>query len=96
MNSMIIAAAGQGERFGAPQNKLLENIGGKPLIWYTLHHVMQSLLLDEVILVTSPEERRFFQQIAEDVGGTIDIRYADGGLSWNAGSVSRFGSGADS
>ena len=81
MNSMIIAAAGQGERFGAPQNKLLENIGGKPLIWYTLHHVMQSLLLDEVILVTSPEERRFFQQIAEDVGGTIAIRYADGGAT---------------
>ncbi len=81
MNSIIIAAAGRGERFGAGQNKLLADFGGRPLIFYTLSHVMESRLAGEVILVTAPEERALFASAAEEAGKgrSIPVRYADGG-----------------
>ncbi len=81
MNSMIIAAAGRGERFGASGNKLLETIGGRPLIWHTLYHVMQSLFLDEIILVTDPAERPAFEAVCRDLHGKIPVRFAGGGAT---------------
>lgn len=79
MNSMIIAAAGRGTRFGAPQNKLLEKVHGKPLIWYTLRNVMQSLFLDEIILVTAKGEEAAFRDILEDLPERIPVKFAAGG-----------------
>lgn len=81
MNSMIIVAAGRGIRFGAGKNKLLESIGGLPLIGYTLRGVKESRLLDELILVTEPEERSTFRQIIADADIAIPVRFADGGLT---------------
>ncbi len=79
MNSLILAAAGEGRRFGAAGNKLLAEVRGRPIIEMTLHHVMQSSFLDEVILVTTPEERAAFSDIVRRVGGRIPVRFADGG-----------------
>ncbi len=79
MNSLILAAAGEGRRFGAAGNKLLAEVRGRPIIELTLHHVMQSSFLDEVILVTTPEERAAFSDIVRRVGGRIPVRFADGG-----------------
>ncbi len=79
MNSLILVAAGEGRRFGAAGNKLLAEVGGRPLIEMTLHHVMQSSFLDEVILVTTPEERDMFSDIVHRVAGGIPVHFADGG-----------------
>ncbi len=79
MNSLILVAAGEGRRFGAAGNKLLAEVGGRPLIEMTLHHVMQSSFLDEVILVTTPEERDIFSDIVHRVAGGIPVHFADGG-----------------
>lgn len=79
MNSVIIAAAGRGERFGAGINKLLVPAGGKPLIWHTLRHVLQSVLLDEIILVVRPEEEEAFRRIAASLSPAVPVRYAAGG-----------------
>ncbi len=79
MNSLILVAAGEGRRFGATGNKLLAEVGGRPLIEMTLHHVMQSSFLDEVILVTAPEEREIFSVIVRRVAGSIPVHFADGG-----------------
>ncbi len=79
MNSLILVAAGEGRRFGAAGNKLLAEVGGRPLIEMTLHHVMQSSFLDEVILVTTPEERDVFSDIVHRVAGGIPVHFADGG-----------------
>lgn len=81
MNSLIIAAAGCGTRFCAGRNKLLEPAAGRPLIWHTLYHVMQSLFLDEIILVTRPDERVEFARSVQSVKGRIPVRYADGGTT---------------
>lgn len=79
MNSMIIAAAGRGKRFGAPQNKLLEKVHGKPIIWYTLRNVMQSLFLDEIILVVAAGEEAVFREIIGTLPKKISVRFAAGG-----------------
>ena len=79
MNSLIVVAAGRGRRFGASENKVLSLVGARPLIETTLHHVMQSSLLDEIILVTPPEERRIFAEIVTKIGGAIPVKYANGG-----------------
>lgn len=79
MNSIIIACAGRGERFGAGRNKLLVPVSGKPLIWHTLHHVLQSLFLDEIILVVRGEERKEFEEIVFSIPHRIPIRFAEGG-----------------
>ena len=58
MNSLIFLAAGEGRRVGAGKNKMLISVKGKPLVWYSLKHVLQSTELDEIILVTQEKERR--------------------------------------
>lgn len=79
MKSLIIVCAGRGERFGAAGNKLLDPMGGHPLIWYTLQNVMQSLFLDEVILVVQPEEQSAFQKVLDEIPHTISVKFARGG-----------------
>jgi 2-C-methyl-D-erythritol 4-phosphate cytidylyltransferase/2-C-methyl-D-erythritol 2,4-cyclodiphosphate synthase len=89
MNSMIIAAAGQGHRMGAGKNKLLLKTGGRPLIWYTLHNMMKSRLLDEIILVIRQEERDVFEKLLHSPGlETLPVRLVTGGAArsdsvWN-------------
>lgn len=90
MNSIVIAAAGSGERFGAGKNKLLADFGGEPLIFYTLSHVMESRLAGEIILVTAPEERGIFEEIACRAGhpGSCPVRWAPGGATRLASAAS--------
>ena len=47
MNSLIFLAAGEGRRVGAGKNKMLISVKGKPLVWYSLKHVLQSTELDD-------------------------------------------------
>lgn len=89
MNSMIIAAAGQGQRMGAGRNKLLLETGGRPLIWYTLHNMMKSRLLDEILLVVREKEKDIFEEIIHSfASASLPVRLAAGGASradsvWN-------------
>ncbi len=79
MNSLIIVCAGRGKRFGAEKNKLLTKVGTRPLIWLTLHHAMQSLFLDEIILVVRPEEKADFEAVLATINVTKPVRFAWGG-----------------
>ena len=63
MNSLIFLAAGEGRRVGAGKNKMLLSVNGKPLVWYSLKHVLQSRALDEIILVTQEKERPEFETV---------------------------------
>lgn len=81
MNSLIIVCAGRGTRFGTPQNKLLTDVGGRPLIWLTLHHALQSLFLDEIILVIRKEELPAFQKVLDTLPKSRPIRFVWGGAT---------------
>lgn len=81
MNSLILVAAGSGTRMGELVNKLLLKVNNRPLIWYTLKHIFESNVLDELILVTKKEERLEFINIVNSLPHRVEVKYADGGGS---------------
>lgn len=81
MNSLILVAAGQGSRMGAPVNKLLLKHRGLPLISYTLRHVFQSRFLEELIIVARVEEQPLFADILKRIEHHIPVRFAPGGAT---------------
>ena len=81
MNSLILVAAGQGSRMGAPVNKLLLKHRGHSLISYTLRHVFQSRFLEELIIVARVEEQPIFADILKGIEHHIPVRFAPGGAT---------------
>lgn len=65
----IIVAAGQGRRMGTQVQKQFLEIGGKPVLYYSLACFQKSAVIDEIILVTSPERIRFCQEEIVDFYG---------------------------
>ena len=85
MNSLILVAAGQGSRMGAPVNKLLLKHRGHSLISYTLRHVFQSRFLEELIIVARVEEQPIFADILKGIEHHIPVRFAPGGAAHPVG-----------
>lgn len=52
----IVLAAGRGSRMGSGVAKQYMLLRGRPLIWYTLHAVEESSVIDDCILVTGAED----------------------------------------
>lgn len=63
MNTAIIVAAGSGTRFGGDTPKQFLEIGGKPLLIYTLEKFQNCADIDEIVLVLSANEVIKFQKI---------------------------------
>lgn len=61
MISVIITAAGNSTRFG--ENKLLLDIGGKPLIVRTVELFSKCNQIDEIIVVTRTQDIVFYQEL---------------------------------
>lgn len=79
MNSLILAAAGCGNRMKAGTNKLLLQFHGHPLIYYTLSNIFKSKTLSELIIVAKPEEYAVLEEIVSSVPHEIPVRFAPGG-----------------
>ena len=58
----VVLAAGSGRRMHAATAKQFMELGGKPLIWYSLHAVEKSEIIDDCILVTGEEDIPFVRQ----------------------------------
>ncbi len=65
MNTAIIVAAGNSQRFGAPQSKQFIPILGKPLILHTLERFAGCKSVDRIVLVLSMEGRIAFDRFTE-------------------------------
>lgn len=65
MNTVIIAAAGSGKRFGAEKPKQFLEIAGKPVLIHTLEKFERCADIDEIILVLPAAEIEDFKR---DVG----------------------------
>ncbi len=79
MNSLILVAAGQGSRMGAPVNKLLMEHQGRPLVSYTLKNVFASRELSELIIVARQDEQAIFKHIVRSIAHHIPVKWAVGG-----------------
>jgi 2-C-methyl-D-erythritol 4-phosphate cytidylyltransferase len=55
-NYAIIVAAGKGKRMGSTISKQFLEIKGKPVLYYTLNVFSKCSLIDNIILVLSPED----------------------------------------
>ena len=58
----VVLAAGSGRRMHADTAKQFMELGGKPLIWYSLHAVEKSEIIDDCILVTGETDIPFVRQ----------------------------------
>ena len=75
----VVLAAGNGKRMGGQIPKQFMLLGEKPVLWYSLHTMEQSAIIDDVILVTGPDaidyvreqivERYHFQKVRAVVPG---------------------------
>lgn len=79
MNSLILVCGGSGTRMKKPVNKLLLEVHGHPLVWYTLRNILTSHATDELILVCKNDEREAFETMADSFGSPLRIRMAPGG-----------------
>ena len=50
----VVVAAGTGIRFGAPVGKFLVSLAGKPLLFYALRTLEESLRIEEIVVVVPP------------------------------------------
>jgi 2-C-methyl-D-erythritol 4-phosphate cytidylyltransferase len=64
----ILAAAGQGERFG--RRKQLVDLGGKPLAAWSLEIFARSQEVTHVVIACEPDERTQFQTLARTLLGS--------------------------
>ena len=58
----ILLAAGSGKRMQSDVAKQFILLNGKPLIWYALHTIEESTIIDDCILVTGAEDISYVQQ----------------------------------
>ena len=54
-NPAIVLAAGQGKRMHSKIQKQFLEIGGKPVLYYSLRCFQDSPLIDDIILVTGED-----------------------------------------
>lgn len=68
MNIAIILASGVGKRMGANRNKVFLELGGKPLIFYTIENFERSDAIDHIVLVVRDDEIEEMQLIVDQYG----------------------------
>ena len=80
MNTAIIAAAGSGQRFNSDIPKQFIEIGGKPILLHSIERFATCELVDEIIVVISPDQIERFST-RSDVSAIRNIRYVAGAAS---------------
>lgn len=65
MNVAVILASGMGKRMGAEKNKVLLELGGKPLIFYAIDNFEKCDDIDHIILVVKEMEIAEMQLIVD-------------------------------
>ncbi|MFA5311302.1 MAG: 2-C-methyl-D-erythritol 4-phosphate cytidylyltransferase [Candidatus Omnitrophota bacterium] len=63
MLSAIVLAAGKGKRFISKVPKVISSLGGKPVIWFSLATLNRHPEVNEIIVVTSPKNKKRIAEI---------------------------------
>ena len=79
-NTAIVLAAGQGKRMNSKAQKQFLELGGKPLLYYSLKCFQDSGMIRDIILVTGAESVPFCkEEIVEKYGLTKVTKVIPGG-----------------
>lgn len=73
MRSVVITAAGSSTRFG--ENKLILELGGKPLIAATVERFINCPGIDEIVIAARKQDIPYFQELFND----FKIKVVEGG-----------------
>ena len=86
----IVLAAGQGKRMGTKMQKQYLEIGGHPILYYSLKAFPESALIDEIVLVVGAGQEQFCREnvLAQGTFSKI-VHIVEGGAErynsvWNA------------
>lgn len=79
--ALIIAAAGQGSRMGAPKNKQFIKIGGQPILIHTLKRFEVFKEIGQIILLHHEDEKDMMMTLIDKATLTMDITFVQGGNS---------------
>ncbi|MDP7034219.1 MAG: IspD/TarI family cytidylyltransferase [Planctomycetota bacterium] len=78
--SALIVAGGTGTRFGLPTNKTLVPLRNRPVIAWTLDPFLEHPLIDEIILVIHPRDRKTIDSLElEGWSFPESVQLVDGG-----------------
>jgi 2-C-methyl-D-erythritol 4-phosphate cytidylyltransferase/2-C-methyl-D-erythritol 2,4-cyclodiphosphate synthase len=80
----VVAAAGIGTRFGAPRNKLLAPLLGRPVLRWTLEALAGSGLFQDIVMAVAERDFDDARVVAE--GLAVPVRLVEGG-AFRAASV---------
>ncbi len=75
----IVLAAGSGKRMNSATAKQYIVLEGKPIIWYSLQAVEQSAVIEDCILVASPDDITYVQEEIVNKYGFRKVKAVIGG-----------------
>jgi len=73
MVTAVVAAAGRGRRFGAPENKVFALLAGKPVLHWTLKALAACPEVDAVLIVTGAEDLERVRAIAAAFAKVVGV-----------------------
>ena len=77
----IVAAAGNSTRMGAGSNKLLEPLGGVPVLAWTLQALDQSSAVDAIVIAAREEDILIFSDLCRTYGIRKPVKVVRGGAN---------------
>lgn len=75
----IIVAAGSGTRLGHPEPKAFVELGGRPLLYYSLRTLRDVAPVAEVIVAIPPGKEESARHVAQRAGLSVPLRLTAGG-----------------
>lgn len=79
--TVIIVAAGLGQRMKSAMTKQLIHIGSHPILWHTIKAFQTMKCIDEVVLVVKEEEKEFIEHAIIEAGGFSKVAHVvNGGM----------------
>jgi len=79
MSTAIILAAGSSRRFSKKEDKLLVEVAGKPLIYYTLFAYNDHASIDKILLICSSKNRASLKSLVKKYAFQKVFKVATGG-----------------
>ena len=77
--SAIIVAAGSGKRLGYAEPKAFVELGGRPLLYYSLRTIRDVTPVAEIIITVPPGKERAARLAAEQAGLRVPVKLTPGG-----------------
>ncbi len=77
----ILVAGGSGNRYNSQRSKLLEPLGGKPILQWSIETLLATATLSGIVIVYNPQWKTNYEAFLERSMPTIPIIFTPGGAT---------------